>query len=527
MQTYIETAEPAGSQTIARRFGLGVSPATIRSTMSELEDKGYLFHPHTSAGRIPTDRAYRIYVDAIMRLSPPSHEEQHTLRAELVGTRSAVEEILRRAAQVLGVLTQELGVAVAPALDQLVLERLELVQVTLRAAAAGVQPAERRGPHDFRRGPGPGAAVIGAAGRPDPQRAAGRAHASGDPQHAPRAAAGCGRHRGRARAAEHLHRRGRRALRSVERGQRGRAGQRADAGRPAGVRLQFPDARPAPADRGARSAQTGARVTPRSGGSPSPSAERTPIPGSATSPWSPPPTRPAASRESSGSWVRPGCPTTRSSDWWSTPAAWWKDCWSERFLRPARRRPRRLRGRDQEGLPQARHGVPSRPELRARGRGPVQGDHRGLRGAARSAEARRRTTATARPGSAAGGGFGFHHVDLSEALNIFMRDFGAWAASSRSSAEAASRTDERRGQDIRVTVRLTLTEVAPGRQEDRQAQESGALHHLRGQRRQGGHQADHLHHLRRQRRGASRSPQHVRPVHLGGAVSHLRRRGLA
>ena len=130
VQTYIETAEPAGSQTIARRFGLGVSPATIRSTMSELEDKGYLFHPHTSAGRIPTDRAYRIYVDAIMRLSPPSHEEQNTLRAELIGTRTAVDEILRRAAQVLGVLTQELGMAVAPALDHMVLEHLELVQVT-------------------------------------------------------------------------------------------------------------------------------------------------------------------------------------------------------------------------------------------------------------------------------------------------------------------------------------------------------------------------------------------------------------
>jgi heat-inducible transcriptional repressor len=130
VQTYIETAEPTGSQTIARKFGLGVSPATIRSTMSELEDKGYLFHPHTSAGRIPTDRAYRVYVDAIMRLSPPSHEQQHTLRAELVGNRSAVEEILRRAAQVLGVLTQELGVAVAPAFDQMVMERLELVQVS-------------------------------------------------------------------------------------------------------------------------------------------------------------------------------------------------------------------------------------------------------------------------------------------------------------------------------------------------------------------------------------------------------------
>jgi heat-inducible transcriptional repressor len=130
VQTYIQTAEPAGSQTIARRFGLRVSPATIRNTMSDLEDNGYLFHPHTSAGRIPTDRAYRVYVDNLMRLSPPSDQEQNTLRVELQGTRSAVEEILRRAAQVLGVLTQELGMAVAPALDQVVLERLDLVQVT-------------------------------------------------------------------------------------------------------------------------------------------------------------------------------------------------------------------------------------------------------------------------------------------------------------------------------------------------------------------------------------------------------------
>src|ERR671933_1511672 len=96
IQSYVETAEPAGSRMISRRFGLGVSPATIRNIMSELEEKGYLFHPHTSAGRVPTDRAYRVYVDSIMRLAPPSHQEQTTLRAELVGTRSAVEEILRR-----------------------------------------------------------------------------------------------------------------------------------------------------------------------------------------------------------------------------------------------------------------------------------------------------------------------------------------------------------------------------------------------------------------------------------------------
>jgi heat-inducible transcriptional repressor len=130
VQIYIETAEPAGSQTIARRFGLGVSSATIRNTMSELEEKGYLFHPHTSAGRIPTDRAYRLYVNQIMRAAPPTSEAQQALRTELTGSRNVVEEIIQRAAQVLGVLTQELGVAVGPALDEMVLERLELVPVT-------------------------------------------------------------------------------------------------------------------------------------------------------------------------------------------------------------------------------------------------------------------------------------------------------------------------------------------------------------------------------------------------------------
>ncbi len=130
IQTYIETAEPAGSQTIARRFGLGVSSATIRNTMGDLEERGYLFHPHTSAGRIPTDRAYRWYVDNLMRSAPPNRAEQQTLLTELPTSRSAVEEIVRRAAQVLGVLTQELGVAVAPALDETVLERLELVPVS-------------------------------------------------------------------------------------------------------------------------------------------------------------------------------------------------------------------------------------------------------------------------------------------------------------------------------------------------------------------------------------------------------------
>lgn len=129
VQTYIETAEPAGSRMVARRSGLGISPASIRATMSDLETKGFLFHKHTSSGRIPTDLAYRTYVDTLMRHAPPSRAARETLHAELGGRRNAVDLVLRRAAQVLGVLTQELGVAVGPALDEAVLERLELIPV--------------------------------------------------------------------------------------------------------------------------------------------------------------------------------------------------------------------------------------------------------------------------------------------------------------------------------------------------------------------------------------------------------------
>src|SRR5467141_3625979 len=127
IQTYVETAQPAGSRSLAHKFGLGVSPATIRNTMSDLEEKGYLYHPHASAGRVPTDLAYRVYVNSLMRLSQVSASDSHHIR-ETLAARIAVEQILERAAQVLGVLTKELGVAVGPTLDEAVLERLELLQ---------------------------------------------------------------------------------------------------------------------------------------------------------------------------------------------------------------------------------------------------------------------------------------------------------------------------------------------------------------------------------------------------------------
>ena len=96
--------------------------------MSDLEERGFLFHPHTSAGRIPTDKAYRVYVDELMAVRPLDSAERIRLAEEISAGGSAIESILRRAAQSLGVLTQELGVALGPRLDQTILERLEIVR---------------------------------------------------------------------------------------------------------------------------------------------------------------------------------------------------------------------------------------------------------------------------------------------------------------------------------------------------------------------------------------------------------------
>jgi heat-inducible transcriptional repressor len=99
--------------------------------MSDLEEKGFLFHPHTSAGRVPTNKAYRAYVDALIGSPAPVNVVERDRLAEVLGAHdSPIETILRRAAQSLGVLTQELGVAMGPRLATSVLRSLDLVRVS-------------------------------------------------------------------------------------------------------------------------------------------------------------------------------------------------------------------------------------------------------------------------------------------------------------------------------------------------------------------------------------------------------------
>jgi heat-inducible transcriptional repressor len=122
IRSYVETAEPAGSRTLSRRFGLGVSPATIRNTMSDLEDKGFLFHPHTSAGRVPTNKAYRAYVDSLLSLPPLQAADTERLVEQIAGANAQPTQIVTRpAAKTRELLTHDLGVVLPPRLDHSVL----------------------------------------------------------------------------------------------------------------------------------------------------------------------------------------------------------------------------------------------------------------------------------------------------------------------------------------------------------------------------------------------------------------------
>ena len=111
VQDYADTAEPVGSRTIARKYDLGVSSATIRNEMQDLEDEGYLEQPHTSAGRIPSIKGYRFYVDWLMQPSPVTSEEESMIDSMLLNHVTRVDEIFRNMAKAVAALTHNLSVA--------------------------------------------------------------------------------------------------------------------------------------------------------------------------------------------------------------------------------------------------------------------------------------------------------------------------------------------------------------------------------------------------------------------------------
>ncbi len=128
---FIETATPVGSRFISKRHEdvLGLSSASIRNIMSDLEDLGFIGHPHTSAGRVPTDRGYRFYLDSLMHIEQVSPDEQQAIREGLDAVQD-MEEMLRESSRLIGKISRQLCVVTSPHLSSGVLEKLELVPIT-------------------------------------------------------------------------------------------------------------------------------------------------------------------------------------------------------------------------------------------------------------------------------------------------------------------------------------------------------------------------------------------------------------
>ena len=109
VQDYIETAEPVGSRTISRRHDLGLSPASIRNVMADLEEDGFIRQPHTSAGRIPTDQGYRYWVDSLMEPAELSEDEKKHIQEEMARTRT-FEGLAERLSKTLSEMTENAAV---------------------------------------------------------------------------------------------------------------------------------------------------------------------------------------------------------------------------------------------------------------------------------------------------------------------------------------------------------------------------------------------------------------------------------
>ena len=125
VESYIDNAEPVGSRTVSKAYG-GLSPASIRNVMADLEEDGYLYQPHTSAGRVPTAAAYRFFAQHVASRATLSPEDEEWIRGELAAA-TTPEEVTERAGHVLAAVSRGLGIIVSPPLAKAVLEHLRFL----------------------------------------------------------------------------------------------------------------------------------------------------------------------------------------------------------------------------------------------------------------------------------------------------------------------------------------------------------------------------------------------------------------
>ena len=126
---YIQTGEPVGSRTISRRYGLKVSSATIRNVMADLEEMGFLAQPHTSAGRIPTEKGLRFYLDSLVQFKALEREERDLIRQAFESTQTDVKELLHRTSRVLSRFCKQAGVVLWPKLSAARLKQIEFIRL--------------------------------------------------------------------------------------------------------------------------------------------------------------------------------------------------------------------------------------------------------------------------------------------------------------------------------------------------------------------------------------------------------------
>jgi len=131
VEDYVLTREPVGSKVLVERHNLGVSPATIRNDMAQLEEEGYIVQPHTSAGRVPTDKGYRLFVDRLAEVKPLSAPEKRAIGQFLEGAVD-LDDVIDRAVRLLAQLTQQVAVVQYPSLRVSALRHVELVLVDER-----------------------------------------------------------------------------------------------------------------------------------------------------------------------------------------------------------------------------------------------------------------------------------------------------------------------------------------------------------------------------------------------------------
>lgn len=131
ISSYITNGEPIGSRTISKKYNLGVSSATIRNEMSDLEELGYLNKPYTSAGRIPSDKAYRLYVDTLMKniRSDIDSREKAEIKNNLMKEVMEIDQLIQNSAKILSKITNYTSIAITPQINQSTLKHIQLIPI--------------------------------------------------------------------------------------------------------------------------------------------------------------------------------------------------------------------------------------------------------------------------------------------------------------------------------------------------------------------------------------------------------------